>query len=162
MNVSGKIDGLLLSVSVAGAQLQCETNADFSYEIDMLPATNPDEGRWRKYLPGVQGWTLGVNGYMLLQSVGADFKTVIDGSTNGERFMLRFGSLNDVIPSWEVTGYAYLRNAGLGAPSVGKANWTLQFIGDGAFTTNWDEFGLIIDANPIEAEWPTIYDANPA
>lgn len=160
MTVNGQVDGLLMAVSVGGVALQCETNADFSYEIDMLPATNPNEGRWRSYIPGVQGWSLTVNGNLLLRSLGADFKTVVDASIAGHPFHIRFGSLEDVVPAWEVTGTAYLRTAGLSAPSAGKANWSLTFQGSGAFTTNWDEFGIIIDANPIEAEWPLIYDAN--
>lgn len=160
MTVNGQVDGLLMSVQVNGANLRCETNADFTYDIDMLPATNPNEGRWRAFIPGVQSWSITVNGNFVLQSLGADYKTVVDASMRGESFLIRFGSMDDVVPAWEATGTAYLRSSGLGAPNVGKANWTLTFQGSGAFVTNWDEFGLVIDANPIAADWPTVFDSN--
>lgn len=149
-----------MAVSVNGAQLRCETNADFSYDIEMLPATNPNEGRWRSYIPGVQTWSVTVNGNLLLQSLGADFKTLVESARNGERLFIRFGSLDDITPKYAIEGYTYVRGLGLGAPSVGNASWTVTFQGDGAFNTDWDEFGLIIDNNPIEAAWPLIYDAN--
>lgn len=160
MNISGRVDGMLMNVSIDGAPLQCETNADFSYTIEMLPATNPNEGRWRNFIPGIQTWTVTVNGHLLLRSLGADFKTLVESAKAGERLFLRFGSLPGITPRYAIEGYVHTSSLGLSAPTKGLSSWSVTFQGLGEFNTDWDEFGVTIDANPAPAAWPLIYDAN--
>jgi len=160
MIVNDRVDGMLLNVSINGAPLRCETSADFSYTIEMLPATNPNQGRWRDFIPGVQTWSVSVNGHLLLRSLGADFKTLVASAKLGEKLFLRFGSLPGVTPKYAIEGWVLPSNLGLSAPSTDLASWAVTFQGCGAFETDWDEFGMILDNNPAPAEWPLIYDAN--
>ena len=154
MNVNGRAEGMLLNVTVGGEPLQCETVADFSYSIEMLPATNPEEGRWRNFIPGVQTWSVTVNGHLLLESLGADFKTLVESARNGEKLLIRFGTLAGVTPEYAIEGYAYPSNLGLNAPTTGFAGWTVTFQGAGAFSTDWEAFGQ--ESQSLGGRWPEI------
>ncbi len=160
MVVNDKVEGLLMNVTIDGAPLRCETNADFSYTIDLLPATNPNQGRWKDFIPGVQSWSISVNGLLLLRSLGADFKTLVESAKQGKKLHLRFGSLPNVTPSYAIEGFVLPTNLGLSAPSNDLTSWTITFQGCGEFATDWDAFGLVLDNNPSEAAWPLIYDSN--
>lgn len=160
MVINGRVKGRLINVSVNSAPLQCEVNSDFSYTIEMIPATNPNGGSWRSYVPGYQTWSINVDGHLLLQSLGADFKTLVESAKNKERLFVRFGSMEDVEPRYAIEGWCYITSLGLGAGTSDFASWNVSFQGDGEFNTDWDEFGLILDANPAPTEWPLIYDSN--
>jgi len=160
MVVADRVKGMLLNVSINGAPLQCETSADFSYSIEMLPATNPNEGRWRNFIPGVQTWSVTVNGNLLLRSLGADFKTLVESAKSGEKLWLRFGTMQDVTPKYAIEGYVYPSSLALSAPVTELASWSVTFQGLGEFKTDWSEFGMVLDNNPAPAAWPLIYDAN--
>lgn len=160
MLINGRTKGSLLNVSIDGLQLSCEVNSDFQYSIEMIPASAPTGGRGRSFVPGYSTWTVNVDGNLLLRSVGADFKTLMQSAQNNQRVFIRFGTMDGVEPKYAIEGWAWVNNMSISAPSNSLAGWNISFQGDGDFTTDWDEFGLIIDANPIEANWPTIYDAN--
>lgn len=160
MEVNGKVDGKLMNVVVNGAQLQCETNCDFSYSIEMIPATSPNGGNFKGYVTGYQTWSISVDGKLLLRSLGADFKTLVETAKRGERVFIRMGTLDGVELPYAIEGYAYVQNIALGAPSTDQTTWNVQFQGDGEFTTDWNEFAMIIDNNPAETAWDLVYNAN--
>lgn len=159
MNVAGtRIDGLLLAVEVGGSRIDCEINCDFSYETDMLPATNPNVGRWRSFLAGVQGWTVAVNGILMLGSAGTGFANLFDIAMQGDHVGIKFGTITGVTPGMVLEGQALIRSINLGAPSVGKSQFSVIFQGSGPLNRNFEENELIIDAMPPEAEWPLIVE----
>lgn len=155
MVVSDRVQGMLMGVSLGGVAVQCETEADFSYTIDMLPATNPSEGRWRRFIPGVQTWNVTVNGNLLLESLGADFKTLVESAKNGERLLLRFGTITGVEPAYGIEGYVYPSNLVLGATNTDLATWTVTFQGDGAFETTGDMFSAMAVQS---SQWPDLIE----
>jgi len=160
MVVNDRVEGKLLNVSIGGAPLRCEISSDFSYSIEMLPATNPNQGRWKDFIAGVQSWSVSVNGHLLLMSLGADFKTLVKSAKEGKKLFLRFGTLPEVTPKYAIEGWVLPNNLTLSAPSTELSSWSVTFQGCGEFETDWDEFGMILDNNPSNAAWPLIYDAN--
>lgn len=156
MNVTDRVEGMLINVTIGGQPLQCETEADFSYTIDMLPATNPNEGRWRSVIPGMQSWSVSVSGNLLLANLGADFKTLVESARNGERLYLRFGTVSGVTPAYGIEGYVYPSNLGMGASNTDLAAWTVTFQGDGAFQTT----GAFAETLAIQqSQWPDLTEA---
>lgn len=153
MVVTDRVQGILLGVSINGTQLNCETEAEFSYTIEMLPATNPQEARWRGTIPGVQSWDITVSGNLLLEAMGADFKTLLVSARAGERVRVGFGTIPGVSPAFGVEGYAYPSRLSLGGRNVDLALWSVTFQGDRAFRITGDNPSGVINRTSL---WPEI------
>lgn len=152
----GTVRGALIGVRINGQFVSCETNCEFHVDVDMLPASPPASGRWKSVIPGLRNWTMTVDGNLLLASVGADVKTVLNAIITGELVELEFRTRTGIAPYLIIAGNGYPQSADITAASTGKAKWNVVFQGDGPFTTDFETFWLIINSMPIEADYPII------
>lgn len=155
----GVIKGSLIGIKVDGNFINCETSCDFNCEIEMLPASAVTSGRWKEVIPGLRSWTMSVNMNLLLATVAADVKSILMGALlTGDKVFLDFSTKTAISPLLSISGYAYPQTIGISAPGQGIATSTITFQGSGPFTTQVEQFYLIINAQPIEDDKPVYID----
>lgn len=156
--VTGSVKGAMIGMRIGDHFVSCETSSSFDFNVEMLPASPVDSGRWASNIPGVRSWNMTVDGNMLLRTVGADIKTVLNSVLTGERLFLEFRTRMGISPEVSISGWAYPNTGGITAPLRGKATWNVNFIGDGAFNVSAEEFWLIINNMPIDNDYQTIVE----
>lgn len=154
----GTISGSLIGLTINNKYVSCETSCDFNFEVEMIDISPITSGRWRESLPGIRSWNMNVNGNLLLATVGADVKTVLSAVLTGEKVDLAFRTRGSISPYFVISGQAYPKSGGINAANTGKANWNIAFQGTGPFEVDLEEFWLIINAMPIEADKPVYID----
>jgi predicted secreted protein len=154
----GTIAGKMIGITVGGIFISCETSCDFNCEVEMLPASAVTSGRWKEFIPGIRSWTMSVNMNLLLASAGSDAKTLLKAVLTGEMLALEFRTRSSISPFLIISGNAFVQSQGISAANAGKATSTVTFQGSGPFITNFEEFYLIINAMPIEADYEIIID----
>lgn len=152
----GTIRGALVGLRINGEYVSCETNCEFNFDVEMLAASAVTSGRWKEFIAGIRSWGMTVDGNLLLASVGADIKTVLSAVLTGEMVELEFRTRGTIAPFFVIAGTALPQSGSITAPGTGKAVWNVVFQGSGPFTVDIEEFWLIINAQPIEADYPTI------
>lgn len=160
MAVTGVFKGSLIGVHIDGLKVACETNSDFNYNIEMIPASSQTSGKFKEYVPGQIDWSLTVDANMLLTTAGAGVKTVLDAVISGSEVGLEFKTNDDITPYFRITGNGFPQTGGIVAPSDDLATWNVTFLGNGPFTVDNEEFWLIINAMPPASDKPTIVDQN--
>lgn len=154
----GTIRGALIGLRINGNFVSCETACDFSFDVNMLAASTPDSGRWAGFIPGLRSWKMTVNMNLLLASVGADIKTVLQAVITGESVDLEFRTNMSISPHLIISGTAYPQTGGITAPGKGNATANVSFQGSGAFTCDFEQFWLIINAMPANSDKPVYID----
>lgn len=160
MAVTGSFKGSLIGLNINGAAVSCETNSEFNFNQQMIPAASTTSGRASEFVAGKYDWSLTVDGNMLLVTVGADIKTVLDAVLSGEQMALEWTTNAGITPFFKLTGNAYPQTGDIVAPSDDLATWSVTFIGNGPFAVDSEEFWLIINAQPPASDKPTIVDQN--
>lgn len=154
------VAGRLIGLKINGAFVSCETACTFSFDIDMLPASAVDSGRWKEWVQGIRSWSITVNGNLLLESVASDFKTIVtSGLMQGSTFFLQFSTHASSTIQMVFSGAALTKGGQLNAQSTGVANWSVSFQGTGPLTTTYNDYELLIDAMPAEADYPIIINS---
>jgi predicted secreted protein len=150
------VKGTLLGLKINGAFVSCETSCDFNIDVEMINASSVTVGRWAEFVAGIRKWGINVAGNLLLESVGADAKTILQAIDSGLPVFLQFSTRASVGTQFVLSGAALPQNLGIGAAMQGKANWTASFQGTGPLATSFEDFSLLIDAMPAEADYPII------
>lgn len=146
----GVIRGALIGLTINGQFVSCETSCDFKFDVEMLPASASTSGRWKEFIAGIRSWSMTVNGNLLLATVGADIKTVLNAVLTGEEVALEFRTRGGISPYLIISGQALPQTGGISAPSSGNASWNITFQGTGPFECDFEQFWLIINAMPIQ------------
>ena len=146
---------------VAGISVACEVSCDFNFAADMIPASAIDSGGWKEFLSGLRSWTATVNGRLLVEAVGADFKTIYRSFEDGLPVFLTIGTRPSATTQLTISGNARVASGSLSAPSRGSTTWNISFQGTGKPQTNFQDFRLLIDAMPSDAGYPTIVEEDP-
>jgi predicted secreted protein len=155
------IAGRLLGLMINGAFVSCETACTFNFDVDMLPASAVDSGRWKQWVQGIRSWGITVNGNLLLEAVGSDVKTIIQsGFLQGMTFYLQFSTKPSATTEMVFSGAGFVKGGQISAPSVGVANWSVNFNGTGALTTRYVDYELLIDAMPAQADYPLVINSS--
>jgi len=133
-----EFSGSLFGVYVGGVKVECEISADFSVDVEMLPASAIDSGRWVENIAGYRSWSLSVNGYMLLEAVAADGKSLLDAVLTGETLAIEFRTEpTSVDGTYIIAGNCLVQNFGVGSSSEDAVSWTVNLVGTGPFTTTF-------------------------
>lgn len=154
------IPGRLLGLQVNGVFISCELSCDFTFQSDMLPASAVDSGRWKEFIAGIRSWSMSVNGQLLAEAAGADFKTLMLAAIAGDAVLVRWGTRTSAVTQMAMSGLAIPSNLQGTGPNKGSGTWTATLQGTGELDTDFQNFQLIIDAMPAEADYPIIYDLN--
>lgn len=152
------IPGRLLGLQIGGVFISCETSCSFNCSKDMLPASAIDSAGWKEFISGIKTWTMSVDGQLLAESAGADFKTILNDMFNDIPVLATIGTRPSATTQLTISGLALASQTGFTGPSKGKASWTANFQGTGKLTTNFEDFSLIIDSMPPESDYPIIFD----
>lgn len=153
------ISGQLLGLKVNGAFTSCEISCEFSFDQEMLPASAVDSGRFKEFIAGIRGWTMTVNGNLLLDAVPTDFKSLfISGYMQGLPMFVDCSTRPSVETIMSFSGNALLQSGNFTGPATGKANWNMVFQGTGAIKPTYVNLELLIDAMPALADYPIIVD----
>lgn len=152
------ISGRLIGLKANGIFISCEVSSDFSFNADMLPASAIDSAGWKEFVSGIRSWSMTVNGQLLAEAVGADFKTLLNNFFSRLPVTLIWGTRPSALTQMTISGLALLSAGSATAPNKGAATWTMTFQGTGALTTSFEDYSLIIDAMPASADYPVIVD----
>lgn len=155
-----RIKGSVMGMEANGAFVSCETNAEMHFETAMIPASSVNSGYFSEKVPGKQDWRMMVDGFLLMDSVGSDFKTLYQTWLMREPVNIKFRTRPFVSQFLTFEGQAWVQQGSLVAPVRGDSTWNIVFEGNGIINMDWEEFWSIIDANPIDADWPLVLDGN--
>ena len=151
------IAGNLLGFKANGAFANCETQCSIKFDRDLLPASAEDSGNWKEYLYGIRGWSISVDGNLLLEAVPNDIKTLLrTGYFRDFPTYVQFSTAEGSNLELIYSGNALFQSGSITAPGQGKANWTVTMQGTGALTVKQQDYSLIINAMPIVADYPLI------
>lgn len=154
----GGIAGKLIGLQISGVFISCEISCDFSCNVEMLPASAIDSAGWKEFIGGLRSWGITVNGQLLAEAVGADFKTIMNAIYSRLPVFLTWGTRPSAVTQMSISGNALPSSLNATAPSKGAATWNVTFQGTGAPVASFEDFLLIIDAMPPDATYPTIVD----
>lgn len=152
------IAGRLLGLQVNGVFISCEVSCDFNFQADMLPASAIDSAGFKEFIAGLRSWTMSVSGQLLAEAVGADFKTILNSFFTRLPVLLIWGTRPSATTQMSISGSGLLASGSATGPSKGAATWNVVFQGTGILETSFEDFMLIIDAMPPEADYPVIVD----
>jgi predicted secreted protein len=153
------IKGNRINVSFNGLNISCQTACELNFDSEMIGASSVSSGRWKEVVQGLRSWTMNVNANLLkANNTGADIRNVIQAYMSGQRVFMEMKSTTGELIELTFSGYVLVQGGGISAGSSGLATWNGVFQGTGPLTTNVEDFGLIINAMPIEATYPIIYD----
>lgn len=87
-----------------------------------------------------------------------DFKTLFEAYLNDTLLNVSFRTRLSVDQFLIFEGKGYLKSGDASAPRSGLATGNMVIIGSGILNMDWEEFWLIINAQPANADKPTIVD----
>lgn len=153
------ISGSLIGLMINGAFVSCETQCQLNLNQVMIPSSAIDSGGWAEFVAGLRNWTISVNANLLLESVGSDIKAMIQtGYINQFPMFAQFKTQPSVDIQMSFSGAVLFSQASISAASTGVANWTAILQGNGELTADYQDFALLINALPSEADYPIIVD----
>lgn len=125
----------MVGVKIGGKFFACEVSCSFNFDVDMIPTSPVDLGRWMEGIPGVRSWSVSVNMNLFISGTDANIVTVLNAVLTGELMTLQFRTkltgVNVVI-----SGNVYPKTGGISAANTGKAGSNVEFIGNGAFAVS--------------------------
>lgn len=153
------VAGRLIGVQVGGSFISCEISSSINLTQEMLPAAAVDSGRWAEFLEGERGWTITVNGGLLLEAVGADIKTILlSNYFDTLPLSVYFSTRPDATTELIFSGTALFSSGDITAPSTGAATWNVNLQGSGPLNHTIQDYALLIDAMPPESDYPILVD----
>jgi len=153
------ISGNLIGLVINGAFVSCETSCQINFNQNMIPSSAIDSGGWAEFVSGLRSWTISVNGNLLLEAVGSDIKAMIQtGFINQLPMFAQFSTRPSSDIQLQFSGAVLFNTASISAAGTGVANWVATLQGTGKLTPTYQDFPLLIDAMPSEADYPIIVD----
>lgn len=152
------IPGRLLGLQVNGIFISCEVSCTFNFNVNMLAASAVDSAGWAEFIAGLRSWTVNVNGQLLAEAAGADFKTLMNAVFLRQQVLVKIGTRSTATTQMSITGKAIPSSGNFTGANKGASTWTMTLQGTGAPVASFEDFGLIIDAMPAVADYPLIYD----
>lgn len=153
------VAGRLIGVQVGGSFISCEISSTINFKQENLPAAAVDSGRWAEFINGLREWGLNVNGGLLLEAVGADIKSILLANYfDTIPLFVMFSTRPTATTELILSGAALFNTGDMTAASSGNASWSTQLQGTGALNHSFQDYELLIDAMPPQADYPTIVD----
>lgn len=155
------VAGRLIGLAVQGSFVRCEVSSTINFTRENLPASAEDSGGWKEFISGDRGWTISVNAGLLLEAVGADIKTVLlTNYFDDIPLFVQWATRPDATTELIFSGAALFTSADITAAAGESANYNVQLQGTGPLSKTLQDYDLLIDAMPPEADWPIIVDEN--
>lgn len=147
-----------MGITVDGIFISCEMDSELQFDKDLIPASSVSSGKHTEYVPGKRNWSMSVNMTLLKRKVGADFKTLFQAYYEDKKVRVQFRTRPVVDQFLIFEGDAWVKSGGASAPRKGYSTGNMVLIGNGILNMNWEEFWLIINAMPADAEKPYTVD----
>lgn len=157
------MDGKLIGFKVDGEYTPCEVTCSLKVSNDQLEASGSHNGNWKYTIEGYKSWVASVNARLMLNASPAGFakifkKNLLKNQTYEIIISLK---IDDTNTDFFIKGIARLKDLDFTAGVSNKAEYTLDFIGQGAFEeVNIQEFYTIINAMPAYADKPLIINTS--
>jgi predicted secreted protein len=153
------IAGALIGLKINGAFVSCEISCNINFKNNNLPASAITSGGWKEFIYGIREWSVSVDGNLLLEAVPSDIKGLITTGFIGQYPMIAsFSTRVSSTIQLALSGAVLLEGGSITAPQSGATNWNVTLQGTGVLTATYQDFELLIDAMPPEADWQTIVD----
>lgn len=153
------IPGSLIGLMINGAFVSCEVSCQINFTQDNIASSAIDSGGWKEYVNGIRGWSMSVNGSLLLEAVGSDIKAMIQtGYINQYPMFAQFSTQPSEDIQLSFSGAVLFNTANISAASTGVANWTATLQGTGELVATYQNLPLLIDSMPSEALYPIVVD----
>lgn len=146
---TSKLSGNIVGLEINGEFVACETSCEIVFDTDMRPASPPDDGGWKSFIPGISGWSVNLNAFMLISSAPASQATFLNAFMSKSRIGIRVASKFLGISDFEITGYVYVQSGGITASVNSSMGYNMTLLGDGAMNggdptpTGDVEFGFL-------------------
>jgi len=153
------VGGRFLGLKVNGAFVSCETSCNISFGRELTPASAVDSGGWKEFIAGIREWGISVDGNLLLEAVGSDVKSLLTaGFFNDNPIYIQFSTSPTSDIELVFSGLVKFNNADITAAATGVANWRCVLKGTGKLEFTYQDYSLLIDAMPAQANYPIVVD----
>lgn len=153
-----KLYGKMMGVTVNGDFISCEMDSTLNFDKEMVSVSSVQSGRWADFIPGKRNWQITVNMALLKSKAPQDFKTLYDAYFEDTLLQVSFRTRLSVDQFVIFEGQGYLKSGDASAPRSGLATGNMVIIGSGILNKSWEEFWLIINAQPAKDDKPVIVD----
>lgn len=153
-----KLYGKMMGVTVDGDFISCELESTLYFDKDMVPVSSVKSGKWGEVVPGKRSWSITVNMALLKSKAPQDFKTLYDAYFDDTLLQVSFRTRLSVDQYLIFEGQGYLKSGDASAPRSGLATGNMVIVGSGILNKSWEEFWMIINAQPANADKPVIVD----
>lgn len=155
------IDGKLLGMWIDGSFTPCEMSCSIKMANELLDASGAHNGNWKHYIEGYKSWSASVNGKVFISTFASSFNSIFKKNLlpNQTFDIMISNRVSDVIPNIIMRGTVRIQDLNMNADTEGKAEYNVNFIGQGALTdVEFEEYFTIINAMPAWADKPNIVD----
>jgi predicted secreted protein len=155
------VAGNLIGLKTNGAFTSCEISSSINFDREMVGVAPIDDGGWKEFLYGMRGWRMQVNGNLLLEAVATDIKSMLtSGYFQDLALLVMFSTSPSASQELVFSGTALFQAGDISAAVQGKASWNATLQGTGKLTVKQQDYNLLIDAMPAEADYPIIVDSS--
>jgi Phage major tail protein 2. len=153
-----KLYGKMMGVTVESKFISCELDSTLNFDKDMVPVSSVQSGKWAEFIPGKRNWQMSINMALLKSKAPQDFKTLYQAWFEDTKITVAFRTRLNVDQFLIFEGEGYVKSGDASAPRSGLATGNMVIIGSGILNMSWEEFWLIINAQPANADKPNIVD----
>lgn len=157
------IAGKLIGFQVDGTYTPCETSCSMNLANEQLDASSESNGNWRYSIEGYKSWSMSVSGKLVIRALNSSFNRIfVKNLLPNQVYDVFMGT----IPTFDqpeiiVRGKARITTLDWNANLDSVSDYTIQFVGLGApEEVSFEEFALIINANPAYADKDIIVNMN--
>lgn len=151
------IDGKLIGLRVGTDFVPCEVNVALTFEVDKLNTSSSVNGAWEHHRNGYKRWNVTVDGRLLVNSLQGSFNSLFDAYLNDTPLAIAIENRDANGQPIRIWGEATIQQGSLEAASTGKANWQMQFKGNGALNSDIALFFEVVNAMPYNDDKDNVF-----
>lgn len=130
------MDGKLIGMKIDGAYTPCEISCSLKTSNEQLDASGEHNGNWKHWTEGYKSWSMSVNARLLKSAAPSGFAKIFKKNLLGNQTYEVIIGMKDDATNTEffIKGNAKLQDLDLNAIADSKAEYNINFIGNGVFT----------------------------
>lgn len=129
--------GKIISVTVSGTKIQCETNAVLNLESDTIDLDLCKDETFATSLPGSLTWSVDADGNALLNAAEMNQLDIIEAMIARDTVIVEFGTTpgeHSGDEDFVLSGEASITSFSWDNPSADGSTWSATFSGSGQLT----------------------------
>lgn len=152
--------GELYGVRIGGYYLPCEIDCEITITTDMIEKSGSHGGRYKHFRAGYINWTISANARLVLGLLQSSSNALLEAQRNGLELEVFISARSSNTNTFDIGGTVIISSQQLSFGNRGFANHSITMQGTGGLGLTYEEIMLIINSNPIQAEYPLIYNQN--